>query len=166
MWNHAEVVALMDEQGFVRGISRNEEEAVIRHVIGTRLIEERAVESCKAAALQAFNDALEGKETELVVGAIADDGHIVWSKVVIKPSPLPDTPVLLHARGLPDSWGALSQREKEVVRSLHEAEMNPKQAARLLGISLNTFNAHRRTITQKCNLEGVGDFWIFVERCR
>ena len=166
MWSNAEVVALLDAQGYVRAISRNEEEAVIRDVIGMRLIEERAIERCKAATLKAFDDALNGEETELEVGAIADNGQIVWSKVIIKQSPVPETPVFLHARGLPDSWGALSQREKEVVHALHDAEMNPKRAAKQLGITLNTFNAHRRTITQKCDLRGVGDFWIFVERCR
>jgi DNA-binding CsgD family transcriptional regulator len=166
MWNNAEVVALLDEQGYVRAISRNEEEAVIRNVIGMRIIEERAVASCKQATLKAFDDALNGKETELEVGAIADDGHITWSKVRLKPSPVTATPVFLHARGLPDSWGVLSEREKDIVSALHQTQMNPKLAAKQLGITLNTFNAHRRAITQKCDLQGVGDFWIFVERCR
>ena len=166
MWHNAEAVAILDADGYVRGISRNEEEAVIRDVVGMKVIEERAIDTCKQDALKAFHDALDGKETELEVGAIADSGKTVWSKIVVKPSPLPETPVLLHARGLPESWGILSQREKEVIKSLHDAELNPKQAARMLGISLNTFNAHRRAIAQKCGLTGVGDFWIFVERCR
>lgn len=166
MWSRAEVVALLDEDGIVRAVSRNEHEAVIRHVIGIRLIEERAVESDKPKAIQAFNSALKGEETQLEVGAIADDGRIIWSKIVLRPSPLPNTPVLLHARGLPDSWGSLSQREKEVINGLHTAQMNPKRAAKELGISLNTFHAHRRAISQKCDLHGIGDFWVVVERCR
>jgi DNA-binding CsgD family transcriptional regulator len=44
--------------------------------------------------------------------------------------------------------------------------MNPKRAASRLGLSVNTLNAHRRSICQKCRLRSVGDFWVFVERCR
>jgi DNA-binding CsgD family transcriptional regulator len=49
---------------------------------------------------------------------------------------------------------------------LHESGMNPKRTARKLGITENTLNAHRRSICQKCSLQGVGEFWVFVERCR
>ena len=143
MWNNAEVVALVDGQGFVRAISRNEEEAPIHDAIGHSLIEERVLEACKPAAREALDAALAGKEVRLEVGAIADDGHVFWSKVRLMPSPLPDLPVLLHTRRLPRSWDALSQREKDVIYALHEASMNPKRAAKQLGITLNTFNAHR-----------------------
>ena len=166
MWSRAEGVALLDEDGIVRAVSRNEDEARIRHVIGTRIIEERAIEVDKPKAIEAFQAALEGKETELELGAIADDGQVIWGRTVLKPSPLPETPVLLHSRSLPESWGALSDREKQVINGLHQAQLNPKRAAQQLGITNNTFNAHRRSISQKCQLHEVGDFWVFVERCR
>jgi len=166
MWNHAEVVALLDEQGYVRAVSRNEDEAPIRDVIGNCVLEERILESCKEATRKAFNAALNGEEVQLVVGAIADEGYVFWSKIRLMSSPVEKIPVLLHARRLPRSWDTLTDREKEVINTLHEADMNPKRAAKKLGITLNTFNAHRRAISQKCDLRGVGDFWVFVQRCR
>lgn len=166
MWDNAEVVALLDEEGYVRAISRNEDEAPIRNAIGSRILEERLIESYKPAAQEAFAAALKGSEVNIEIAAIADDGHVFWSKVRLMRSPAPEIAVLMHARRLPRGWDGLSQREKEVVRTLHEAQMNPKRAAKQLGITLNTFNAHRRSITQKCDLQGVGDFWIFAERCR
>ena len=102
MWSRAEGVALLDEDGIVRAVSRNEDEARIRHVIGTKVIEERAIEVDKPKAIEAFQAALEGKETELELGAIADYGQVIWGRIVLKPSPLPETPVLLHSRSL--SW--------------------------------------------------------------
>jgi DNA-directed RNA polymerase specialized sigma24 family protein len=142
MWNHAEVVALLDEQGVVRAISRNEEEAPIRDAIGNRIIENRVLESCKESAREAFEAALKGEEVQLVLGAIADDGHVFWSKVRLMPSPAPEIAVLMHARRLPRSWNELSSREKEVIHTLHEAQLNPKRAAKQLGITLNTLKIH------------------------
>lgn len=74
--------------------------------------------------------------------------------------------MLVHSRVLPRSWQELSDRERDVIETLHREDMNPKQAARALGISVNTLNAHRRSICQKCQLNGIGDFRVFVERCR
>ena len=166
MWENAEIVAMLDTEGCVRAISRNEEEAVIHDVIGVCILEERIQDVCKATVKAAFDAALQGKETQVEIGAEGDDGLVVWSRAVVKPSPLPETPVLFHIRRLPTSWGVLSPREHELINTLHEVDLNPKKAATRLGITLNTFNAHRRTITQKCGLQGAGDFWVFVEHCR
>lgn len=166
MWDNAEIVALLDREGCVRAISRNEEEAAIHDVIGVCILVDRILEGCKAEVRAAFDAALQGSETEVEIGAHADDGLVVWSRGVVKPAPLPETPVLFHIRRLPKSWGALSQREQQLINTLHEVDLNPKKAANRLGITLNTLNAHRRTITQKCGLQGVGDFWVFVEHCR
>ena len=166
MWDNAEVVALLDEGGVVRAVSRNEEEASIHNVIGQRVLESRVLESCRVETQEAFDNALRGMETQVETGARGDDGEVVWSRAIFKPSPLPETPVLIHLRRLPKEWGTLTLREQQLIKTLHEAGLNPKRAARQLGITLNTFNAHRRTITQKCGLEGVGDFWVFVEHCR
>ena len=166
MWENAEAVALLDREGCIRAVSRNEDEAVIKDVIGLCVLEERILEDCRAATQKAFEAALNGKETAFEIGARGDDRLVVWSRAVMKPSPLPETPVLFHIRRLPTDWGILSSREQEIINTLHEEDLNPKRAAKLLDITLNTFNAHRRAITQKCDLQGVGDFWVFVERCR
>ena len=68
MWENAETVAILDREGIVRAISRNEEEAAIKNVIGVRNLEERTVESCRAAAREAFENALNGNESELEMG--------------------------------------------------------------------------------------------------
>jgi FixJ family two-component response regulator len=107
-----------------------------------------------------------GKETEVLIALVADDGHTFWSRVRLTRSPVEDSWVLLHARRLPRSWQLLSEREREVIAALNDSGLNPKRAAKQLGIALNTLNAHRRSISQKCQLQGVGEFWVFVERCR
>lgn len=165
MWDNAEVVSLVDQQNVVRAVSRNEDEAPIQRVIGRRVLElvrEDCLKACEAA-LQAARD---GRETNLLVAAHADDGYDFWSRVRIMPCPSEESWILVHARRLPKSWGRLSQREQEVIGALHDARLNPKRAARQLGVTMNTFNAHRRSISRKCKLKGVGDFWVFVEHCR
>ena len=165
MWENAEVVVLLDREGYVRAISRNEEEAPIQDVLGKRMLE-MIHEDCQAAARQAMQSALAGVETEVLLTAYADAGYVFWSRVRFLQSPLEEISLLLHLRRLPRSWGRLSPREQEVINTLHEAHMNPKRAAKQLGITQNTLNAHRRSICQKCQLKGVGEFWVFVEQCR
>ena len=82
------------------------------------------------------------------------------------PSPVPESPVLFHFRRLPRDWDRLSPRERDVVHALHDTSMNPKRAAGKLRMSVHTLNAHRRSICQKCGLQSVGEFWVFVEQCR
>lgn len=165
MWENAEVVGLLDEDGVVRAVSRNESEALVRHVLGRRPLT-WVTEAHRGPAAAAIEAAQRGEEVELVIAALADDGAEFWNRVRLLPAPENEGWVLVHARRLPTAWATLSQREKEVVRVLHEVGLNPKRAARELGVSINTINAHRRSITQKCGLNGPGDFWVFVERCR
>lgn len=165
MWENAEAVALLDKNGQVCAISRNEDEAVIRNVVGMRIIE-RVHPNSLESAREALETALKGKVSETSIAAYADDGTVFWSRVRCQPSPLEECPVLVHTRRLPQGWGVLSPREQELIKALHDSGMNPKRAAKQLGISLNTLNAHRRSICQKCELKGVGDFWVFVEHCR
>jgi DNA-binding NarL/FixJ family response regulator len=165
MWDNAETVALLDREGFVRAVSRNEEEAEIRHVLGLRVIE-RVHPNSYEVARDALQGALNGKERDVMVAAFADDGSVFWSRVRCSPSPVPELPVIVHTRKLPRRWGILSPREQELIAALHETGMNPKRAAKELGITLNTLNAHRRSICQKCDFHSVGDFWVFVEHCR
>jgi DNA-binding CsgD family transcriptional regulator len=165
MWNHAEVVALLDKQGRVCVISRNEDEAPIQHVVGRR-VADFICEDSRQDFESAFNQAFQGVEDHVVISAMDDHGYVVWVRARLMPSPVAETPVLIHFRRLPRGWQHLSLREREVVHTLHESGMNPKRSARKLGITVNTLNAHRRSICQKCALQGVGEFWVFVERCR
>lgn len=165
MWDNAESFSLVDEKGIIRAIARNEDEDPIKEGVGTDILYRVTPESMPLA-LDALSGARDGEERELLVAAVADAGYVFWNRVVVKPSPEGEGWVLVHARRLPRSWDALSTREQEVIGALHATRLNPKKAARALGISLNTLNAHRRSIITKCGLEGVGDFWVFIERCR
>jgi DNA-binding CsgD family transcriptional regulator len=165
MWNHAESVSLVDDRNIIRAISRNEDEDPIREGVGTEILYRVTAESLPLA-VAALAKARGGEEFELLVSAEADAGYVFWVRAVVKPSPVEKDWVIVHSRRLPRAWGSLSVREKEIVAALHASGLNSKKAARALGITINTFNAHRRAITTKCQLDGVGDFWIFVERCR
>jgi DNA-binding CsgD family transcriptional regulator len=165
MWDNAEIVALLDKDGRVCAVSRNEEEAAIHGFLGMRVIERVHPDSLPIAT-EAMQAALGGDEKEILVAAYADEGFVFWSRVRFTRSPIPDKPLLLHARKLPRSWGLLSPREQELIQVLHQSGMNPKRAAKQLEITVNTLNAHRRSICQKCGLKGAGDFWVYVEHCR
>lgn len=165
MWEKSEVVGLIDRQGRVTVVSRNEAEAQVANVLGQQIAGFLAPESV-AKFEQAFNLALAGQETVSLLSGVADAGYIFWGRVRMMPSPEPASPVLFHMRRLPTSWGALSERERDVIQALNDTGMNAKRAAKKLAISINTLNAHRRSIGQKCKLEGVGDFWVFVQQCR
>jgi DNA-binding CsgD family transcriptional regulator len=165
MWNHTEVVALLDKQSRVCVISRNEDESPIQHVVGKRVVD-LLCEDSRQDFESAFGQALQGAEDYAVISAMNDHGHVVWVRARFMPSPVAEMPVLFHFRRFPRGWQHLSLREREVIHALHESGMNPKRTARKLGITVNTLNAHRRSICQKCGLQGVGEFWVFVERCR
>jgi DNA-binding NarL/FixJ family response regulator len=165
MWKHAEVVGLLDRSGRVCAVTRNEEEAVVKDVVGRDIREFISPES-RAALEASFQAAIQGQETDVLLAGIADDGTTVWSRARLKKSPEPTAHVLLHLRRLPRSWDRLSPRERSVIEALNATEMNSKRAARQLGISVHTLNSHRRSICRKCQLSGVGEFWIFVEHCR
>ncbi|MGI9428699.1 MAG: LuxR C-terminal-related transcriptional regulator [Bythopirellula sp.] len=165
MWNNAESVSLVDDQGIIVAISRNEVEDPIKEGVGTEILY-RVTPDSLPLAVEAIAKARGGEECELLVSAEADAGYVFWVRAVVKPSPVGDRWVIVHSRRLPRAWGSLSTREREVVAALHASGLNSKKAARALGVSINTFNAHRRSITTKCDLDGVGDFWVFVERCR
>jgi DNA-binding CsgD family transcriptional regulator len=165
MWQNAEIVGLLDCDGRIRFISRNEEEALIHNVVGQLigdLLSPISIESFEAA----FQAAIRGNETQVLLAGIADEGFEFWGRAHLGPSPEPKAPVLFHLRRLPRPWSLLSEREKESIDALNASRMNSKQAAKKLGISCHTLNSHRRSICRKCGLHGVGEFWIFVERCR
>ncbi len=165
MWEQGEVVALLDPQARVTVVSRNEEEAPVASVVGRSLLELLAPESLSDFQ-QAFHRVLSGEEIVTLWAGVADEGYVFWARVRLLPSPEASSPVLFHMRRLPKAWGKLSERERDVVDALNLAGMNAKRAANQLEISLNTLNAHRRSICQKCELHGVGDFWVFIHQCR
>lgn len=165
MWDNAEVVGLLDAEGYVRTVSRNEEEAPVRNVLGKHALH-RVNRETLDLARDALQAAMAGETMDVLLCSVADKGYEFWSRVRLMPSHLEDLPVLVHVRRLPRSWANLSAREKDVIQALHETAMNPKRAAKKLRISENTLNAHRRSICQKCQLDGIGDFWVFVEHCR
>jgi DNA-binding NarL/FixJ family response regulator len=165
MWDNAEVAGLLDGEGRICLISRNEREATVRNVLGRRAIDLLREES-RADFETAFSQAAAGGDVLTLLSGIADAGYVVWARTRMMPSPVQKSWVLFHYRRLPRSWQLLSPRERDVVHALHNAGMNPKRAASSLGLSVHTLNAHRRSICQKCGLRSVGEFWVFVEQCR
>jgi len=165
MWDHAEVVGLFDQQGYVRVVSRNEDEAPVAAVLDRNFADNLEAES-RLLFAEGFARALNGEVVELLLCGIADAGYKFWGRVCLAPAPERSLPVLFHMRRLPKSWGKLSVRERDVLEALNTCGMNAKRAAKRLGISVNTLNSHRRAICQKCQLHGVGDFWVYVQRSR
>jgi DNA-binding CsgD family transcriptional regulator len=165
MWENAEVAGLLDRSGVVRVVSRNEDEAPVAQILG-RSVQELLEPACRQAFAEAFDRVLQGEVIEMVVAGIADAGYEVQARARLSPAPEKALPVLFHLRRLPKQWAALTEREREVLHSLNECEMNAKRAAKRLHISINTLNAHRRSICHKCQLHGIGEFWIFVQSCR
>ena len=165
MWDHSEVAGLFDQQGFVRVVSRNEDEAPVSNVLDRNVADTLVAESRPLFA-EAFARALRGEAVELMLCGIADAGYEFWGRVRLAPAPEKSLPVLFHMRRLPKSWGELSARERDVLEALNACGMNAKRAAKRLGISVNTLNSHRRAICQKCQLHGVGEFWVYVQRSR
>lgn len=165
MWDQSEVVGLIDREGRVTIVSRNEAEAPVSNVLGRRIVDMLAPESVPEYE-RAMQQVLAGREVETLFAGVADTGSLFWGRARLLPSPEPASPVLFHMRRLPLSWGKLSRRERDVMQALNATGMNAKRAAKQLAISINTLNAHRRSICQKCELDGVGDFWVFVQQCR
>ena len=165
MWDQAEVVGLLDRNGRVTVVSRNEAEAPVSEVLGRPVVDMLDPTSVSDFE-RSFEQVLRGSEVETLLSGISDEGYSFWGRVKLMPSPEAASPVLFHMRRLPTPWGTLSERERDVVCALNETNMNAKRAAKQLNISIHTFNSHRRSICQKCGLHGVGDFWVFVQQCR
>jgi DNA-binding NarL/FixJ family response regulator len=69
----------------------------------------------------------------------------------------------LHHRGLSDSYGLLTDREKEVLQLLAEGRTN-KEVAALLDISLSTIETHRGNLMQKLNLHNTAEIVLYAVR--
>jgi DNA-binding CsgD family transcriptional regulator len=165
MWEQAEVAGLLDRTGCVRVVSRNEQEAPVANALG-RNVAEVLTEPSRPVFADAFARAQQGEVVEILLSGLADDGCEIWGRVQLSPSPEKSLPVLFHLRRLPKEWTTLTERERDVLHALNQNHMNAKRAAKRLNVSVNTLNSHRRSICHKCRLHGVGEFWVFVKRCR
>src|SRR5262245_2322536 len=100
MWDNAEVAGLLDDAGRVCVISRNEDEAPVRNVLGKRVVDILREES-RGDFETAFRQAAAGGDVFVLLSAVADAGYVVWARVRMMPSPVPESPVLFHFRRLP-----------------------------------------------------------------
>jgi DNA-binding NarL/FixJ family response regulator len=71
----------------------------------------------------------------------------------------------LHQQGLQDSYGLLTEREREVLQLLAEGKSN-KEAAAILGLSLHTVETHRTNFMQKLGLHNTAEIVMYAMRKR
>jgi two-component system, NarL family, response regulator NreC len=69
----------------------------------------------------------------------------------------------LQTRGLSDSYGLLTDREKEVLQLLAEGRSN-KEVATLLNLALSTIETHRASLMQKLNLHNTAEIVLYAVR--
>ena len=69
----------------------------------------------------------------------------------------------LKQRGLSDSYGLLTDREKEVLQLLAEGRSN-KEVAALLDLGLSTVETHRANLMQKLNLHNTAEIVLYAVR--
>jgi two-component system, NarL family, response regulator NreC len=69
----------------------------------------------------------------------------------------------LQSRGLSDSYGLLTDREKEVLQLLAEGRSN-KEVATLLNLALSTIETHRASLMQKLNLHNTAEIVLYAVR--
>ena len=69
----------------------------------------------------------------------------------------------LQSRNLTDSYGLLTDREKEVLQLLAEGRSN-KEVATLLDLSLSTIETHRGNLMQKLNLHNTAEIVLYAVR--
>lgn len=71
----------------------------------------------------------------------------------------------LEERGLTDTYGLLTDREKEVLQLLAEGRSN-KEVAALLNVGLSTVETHRANLMQKLNLHNTAEIVLYAVRKR
>lgn len=69
----------------------------------------------------------------------------------------------VKARGAQDSYGLLTQREREVLHMLAEGKSN-KEIAGILNLSQYTVETHRRNIQEKLNLHSLAELILYAVR--
>jgi len=71
----------------------------------------------------------------------------------------------MQARGLDDSYGLLTDREKEVLQLLAEGRAN-KDVATVLQVGVSTVETHRANLMQKLGLHNTADIVLYAVRKR
>jgi len=71
----------------------------------------------------------------------------------------------LQQEGRQDSYGLLTDREREVLQLLAEGKSN-KEAAAILNVSLHTVETHRNNFMQKLGLHNIAEIVIYAMRKR
>ena len=71
----------------------------------------------------------------------------------------------LRQRGLQDTYGLLTAREKQVLQLLAEGNSN-KDVANLLNLGLSTVDTHRTNLMQKLNLHSTAELVLYAVRKR
>jgi len=69
----------------------------------------------------------------------------------------------LKRRGMTDSYGLLTDREKEILQLLAEGRSN-KEVATLLDLGLSTVETHRANLMQKLNLHNTAEIVLYAVR--
>ena len=69
----------------------------------------------------------------------------------------------MQARGLDDSYGLLTDREKEVLQLLAEGRAN-KDVAAVLQVGVSTVETHRANLMQKLGLHNTADIVLYAVR--
>jgi DNA-binding NarL/FixJ family response regulator len=69
----------------------------------------------------------------------------------------------MRQRGVQDSYGLLTDREKEVLQLLAEGRSN-KEVATLLDVGLSTIETHRANLMQKLNLHNTAEIVLYAVR--
>jgi DNA-binding NarL/FixJ family response regulator len=69
----------------------------------------------------------------------------------------------LHQKGLEDSYGLLTDREREILQLLAEGKSN-KEVATILNVSPYTVETHRTHLMQKLNLHNTAEIVLYAVR--
>jgi DNA-binding NarL/FixJ family response regulator len=69
----------------------------------------------------------------------------------------------LRTRGISDSYGLLTDREKEVLQLLAEGRSN-KEVATLLNVAVSTVETHRSSLMQKLGLHNTAEIVLYAVR--
>jgi two-component system response regulator NreC len=69
----------------------------------------------------------------------------------------------LQQEGIQDSYGLLTEREREVLQLLAEGKSN-KEAAQVLNVSLHTVETHRTNFMQKLSLHNTAEIVLYAMR--
>ena len=113
MWQNAEIVGLLDCDGRIRFISRNEEEALIHNVVGrlvADLLSPASIESFEAA----FQAAIRGNQTQVLLAGLADEGFEFWGRAHVGPSPEPKGPGAISFASPPAALVAVKRTRKGI----------------------------------------------------